>query len=70
MPNFLYRPIGKTLVLKKGLTIAIEVIYSMSSEDIMYEKGDEWSIQTADKSLSACFEKTVAITDENTIILT
>lgn len=70
VPNFIYRPIKNTLILKPGLTIAVEVIYSLGSEEIAYERGDDWSIKTADGSLSACFEHTIAITDENTIILT
>ncbi len=70
VPGFLNEPVEKTLELKPGLVIAIEVIYSMGSEEIAYEKGLEWSITSADKSLTACFEETVAIEDENTYILT
>ncbi len=70
VPGFLNAPIEKTLVLKPGLVIAIEVIYSMGTEEIAYEEGLEWSITSADKSMTACYEETVAITDENTYILT
>lgn len=70
VPGFLSEPVEKTLVLKPGLVIAIEIIYSMGTEDIAYEDGDGWSIVTDDGSLSACFEHTVAITDKNTFILT
>jgi hypothetical protein len=42
----------------------------MGSEEIAYEKAGEWSIISLDRSLCACFEKTIAIEDENTFILT
>lgn len=70
VPGFLDKPLEKTLKIREGLVLAIEVIYSMGTEDIAYEKGDDWSIVTADGSLSACFEHTVAITNKNTFILT
>jgi len=67
--GFVDKPIKKTALIKKGLTIAIEIIYSMGTENIRYED-DNWSLATDDGSLSACFEHTVAITDKNTLILT
>jgi methionyl aminopeptidase len=70
IPGYLDRAIEKTYKIRPGLVIAIEVIYSMGSEDIRQEPDNDWSIITKDKSLSACFEETVAITDENTVILT
>ncbi len=70
IPGFLSRPVEKTIQLRKGMVLAIEVIYSMGTNEIAYEKGDDWSIVTKDGSLSACFEHTIAITDKNTIVLT
>ncbi len=70
VPGFLDKPLNETLKIRAGLVLAIEVIYSMGTEHIANEKGDNWSIVTADGSLSACFEHTVAITDKNTFILT
>lgn len=70
IPGFVDKPIEKTVRLKPGMVIAIEIIYSMGTEQIAYEKGNDWSIITADRSLSACFEHTVAITDRNAVILT
>lgn len=64
------RPLEKTLLMVEGLVIAIEVIYSMGTEKLAYEKSDDWSIVTADHSLSACFEHTIAITDEGATVLT
>jgi len=70
IPGFLSKPIEKTIKLKKGMVLAIEVIYSMGTNEIAYEKGGDWSIVTKDGSLSACFEHTIAITDKNTLVLT
>ncbi len=61
--------IEKTPLIKVGLVIAIEVIYSQSTEKITYERGSQWSIVTADGSLSACFEHTVAVTENGPLIL-
>ncbi|MCA9372042.1 type I methionyl aminopeptidase [Candidatus Woesebacteria bacterium] len=68
--NFLHKPINKTVKIKPGMTLAVEIIYSTGTEDIAYEGSEEWSIITADRSLSACFEKTIAITEKQTFILT
>lgn len=68
--GFRERPTGKTIPIKSGLVIAIEVIYSMGTSEMTYEKEQKWSIVTKDGSLSACFEHTVAITEDETIILT
>jgi len=70
IPGYLDRAIEKTTQIRQGLVIAIEVIYAMGSEEIAYEKGNDWSITSADKSLTACFEHTIAITDKETIVLT
>jgi len=70
IPGFLDDDLDKTPIIKSGLVIAIEVIYSKSSEVFSYEKDDQWSIITKDRSLSACFEHTIAVTDKNTLILT
>lgn len=70
IPGYLTKSVEKTMKLKPGMVLAIEVIYSMGSSEIAYEDGQEWSIITADKSMSACFEHTVAITDKNTLVLT
>ncbi len=67
--GFVDRPINKSLLIKKGLVIAIEIIYAMGTNEMIYEE-DNWSIITKDRSLSACFEHTIAITDQGPIILT
>jgi methionyl aminopeptidase len=67
--GFLDKPIDKTPLIKKGLVIAIEIIYAMGTDKMVYEE-DNWSIITEDRSLSACFEHTVAVTNRGSIILT
>lgn len=67
--GYVERPVNKTLVIKKGLVIAIEIIYAMGTDVMTYED-DNWSIITKDRSLSACFEHTIAVTDKGPVILT
>lgn len=55
--------------LKEGMVLAIEVIYQKGSPDIKLS-ADNWTYETADKSLSGLFEKTVAITGSGPIMLT
>jgi len=68
--NYLDRPIQKTYKIKPGFVFALEIIYSMGTEEIAYEAENSWSIISKDKSLTACFEKTLAVTNEKTFILT
>jgi methionyl aminopeptidase len=70
IPGFLDKDIKKTPVLKKGMTIAIEVIYNMGAPDVIYSNDDGWTITTRDGSLSGLFERTVAIVDSGPLILT
>ncbi len=56
------------LTIKNGLVVAIEVIYAKTTDEVVYD--GEWSINTRDGSISACFEKTVAILNKKTVILT
>lgn len=68
--GFLNVPLERTARIRAGLVIAIEVIYSIGSERFEYETDNEWSVVTRDRSLSACFEHTVAVTHKETIVLT
>lgn len=68
--QYLDRPIEKTIKMQEGLVIAVEVIYSQNTEKIAYERGSDWSIVSSDGSLTACFEHTIAITPEGTVIIT
>lgn len=68
--GYVNMPIDKTIKIRSGFTLAIEVIYSMGTEKMKREKNDAWSIVTEDGSLSACFEHTIAVLENKTLILT
>ncbi|HUD44278.1 MAG TPA: type I methionyl aminopeptidase [Patescibacteria group bacterium] len=70
VPGYLDMPLMKTPLLKPGMTIAIEVIYNMGKLGVVYSGEDDWKIKTKDGSLSAVFERSVAITEGDPIILT
>ena len=69
VPN--YGKPGTKLVLRPGMTIAIEPMITMTKQG---EKTDvlanDWTVVTRDRSLSAHFEHTVAITDDGAEVLT
>lgn len=65
---FNYRT-GNKLILKSGMTIAIEPMLNLGCDDV-YVLGDDWTVVTADKKPSAHFEHTVLVTDDGPDILT
>jgi methionyl aminopeptidase len=67
VPNFVSGHRGSEL--KEGMTIAIEPMITAGGPDV-FVHDDDWSISTADGSLAAHFEHTVAITAEGPRILT
>jgi methionyl aminopeptidase len=67
VPNFVSGHSGPEL--KEGMTIAIEPMITAGSADV-YIHDDDWSISTADASLAAHFEHTVAVTADGPRILT
>jgi len=67
IPNF-GEP-GRGPRLSEGMTIAIEPMITAGSPEVLLDE-DGWTIRTADGSMSAHFEHTVAITDEGPRILT
>jgi methionyl aminopeptidase len=60
---------GRGPLLQEGMTLAIEPMINAGDPEIVLAD-DEWSISTADGSLSAHFEHTVAITADSPRILT
>lgn len=70
IPGYLHGALEKTPILKEGMTIAIEVIYTMGGPDVMYANDDGWTIKTEDGSLSAVFERTVLVTSSKPEVLT
>jgi methionyl aminopeptidase len=67
IPNF-GEP-GRGPKLSEGMTIAIEPMITAGSPDVVVSE-DGWTISTADASLAAHFEHTIAITAEGPRILT
>ena len=67
MPN--YGKAGTGPVLRPGLVLAIEPMVSETRTKVRILK-DEWTAPTANKSLAAHFEHTVAITENGPRILT
>jgi methionyl aminopeptidase len=60
---------GTGLILKKGMTLAIEPMLNAGTWQTRLD-GNQWTVRTADGSLSAHFENTVLITDGDPEILT
>lgn len=60
IPCYLREHLNATPLIKPGMTLAIEVIYSKGSPELIL-KNDGWTLETADGSLAALFEKTVFV---------
>lgn len=67
VPNF--GEAGKGPLLKSGMVLAIEPMVNAGVSDVDVLE-DDWTVVTADGSLSAHFEHTVAVTDNGVEILT
>jgi methionyl aminopeptidase len=67
IPN--YGEPGRGPTLAPGMTLAIEPMINAGGQDVVV-RPDQWTIATADGSLSAHFEHTVAVTEEGPRILT
>jgi methionyl aminopeptidase len=67
IPN--YGEPGRGPTLAPGMTLAIEPMITAGTHDVVV-RPDQWTIATADGSLSAHFEHTVAVTEEGPRILT
>jgi methionyl aminopeptidase len=65
IPNFL---IGKGLLLRKGMALAIEPMVNIGDWHTRLA-ANQWTVLTADGSLSAHFEHTIAITENGAEIL-
>ena len=67
IPN--YGEPGRGPTLAPGMTLAIEPMITAGGHEVVV-RPDQWTIATADGSLSAHFEHTVAVTKEGPRILT
>jgi methionyl aminopeptidase len=67
VPNYGERNWGPRLM--KGMTLCVEPMLNLGTDDTRV-LDDEWTVVTRDGSLSAHFEFTIAITDDEPLILT
>jgi methionyl aminopeptidase len=67
IPN--YGPPGRGPELRRGLVVAVEPMVNLGGWETRV-LADEWTVVTADGSLSAHFEHTIALTDQGTEVLT
>ena len=68
IPN--YGKPGTGTKLLSGMTFAIEPMVSLGSYEIHLDQKDGWSIYTADGSMAAHYEHTIAVTDDGPWVLT
>ena len=68
IPN--YGKQGTGVRLLPGMTFAIEPMITLGDYEIDLDENDKWSIYTADRSLSAHFEHTIAVTENGPWVLT
>jgi methionyl aminopeptidase len=68
VPNYVGSP-NRPPMLRKGMVIAIEPMVTVGHFDTKVLK-DGWTVSTADGSLCAHFEHTIAITDGESEVLT
>jgi methionyl aminopeptidase len=64
-----YGPPGRGPEMKRGLAIAVEPMVNLGGWETRV-LADGWTVETADGSLSAHFEHTIAITDDGPEVLT
>ena len=67
VPNFGTK--GRGVRLYAGMTIAVEPMVNIGKPDV-HELSDKWTVITADGSLSAHYEHSIAITEDGVIVLT
>lgn len=67
VPN--YRPTGRTPTLKPGMILAIEPMINAGTGKVKW-LDDGWTVISADKKMSAHFEHTVLITEDEPELLT
>ena len=67
VPN--YGTPGRGVRLCNGMTLAIEPMVNIGKSDVR-ELDDGWTVKTADGTLSAHYENSIAITPEGVLVLT
>jgi methionyl aminopeptidase len=67
VPNY-GRP-GTGMTIEAGMCFAIEPMYTLGADDVVVAE-DGWTVRTADGSLAAHFENTIAVTDDGARLIT
>jgi methionyl aminopeptidase len=67
VPNY-GRP-GTGMLIEAGMCFAIEPMFTLGDDDVVVAD-DNWTVRTADGSLSAHFENTIAVTSGGPEVLT
>lgn len=67
VPN--YRTGSRGAELQPGICLAIEPMFTLGTGDVFVE-ADGWTVSTADDTLAAHFEHTIAVTEDGPEILT
>ena len=67
VPNF--GTAGRGVRLCTGMTLAIEPMVNMGRPEVR-DMSDGWTVKTADGTLSAHYENTVALTADGPVIMT
>jgi methionyl aminopeptidase len=67
VPNYGRR--GTGLRIEAGMCFAIEPMFNLGGSDV-YVLDDNWTVVTADRSLSAHFENTIAVSEDGPQVLT
>jgi methionyl aminopeptidase len=67
VPNY-GRP-GTGMAIEAGMCFAIEPMFTLGADDV-YVADDGWTVRTADGSLAAHFENTIAVTENGPRLLT
>ncbi len=56
--------------LRPGMVLAIEPMVNIGMSDVLVDKRDGWTVYTKDRTWSAHFEHSVAVTEQGPLILT
>ena len=67
VPN--YGRAGTGLLIEAGMCFAIEPMFTLGGDEV-FVADDNWTVRTADGSLAAHFENTIAVTDDGPRLLT
>ncbi|GAK40358.1 methionine aminopeptidase [Paenibacillus sp. TCA20] len=67
---FPYGKPGQGIRLEEGMVITVEPVLTMGPSGAVYWEDDGWTIRSADGSIGAQYEHTVAITKDGPLLLT